>query len=154
MYDGNQWISYDDEQSFSDKERFLSGRCLSGLMIWAIDQDTQNHDALAGLLGDFSSSQLEGGGLDDNTAAALSDAFGAYTGQNCFVTPTCTDDTDSQKQNEQICPSGTTSVSTAQATMQVSGHELHGVCVPKVCIVTYVAQLNQCPKTASGTEPP
>ena len=31
-------------------------------MIWAIDQDNQNHDALSGLLGDFTSSQLEGGG--------------------------------------------------------------------------------------------
>ena len=33
-------------------------------MIWAIDQDNQNHDALSGLLGDFTSSQLEGGGKD------------------------------------------------------------------------------------------
>ena len=31
-------------------------------MIWAIDQDNQNHDALSGLLGDFTSSQLQGGG--------------------------------------------------------------------------------------------
>lgn len=128
VYDGNQWVSYDDQQSFFDKKKFLSGRCLSGLMIWAIDQDTQNHDALEGLLGDFSSSQLEGGGLDDKTAGALSDAFGAYTGQNCFVTPTCTDGTDSQKQDGQICPSGTTSVSTAHSPLQASGHELFGVC--------------------------
>ena len=128
VYDGNQWISYDDEQSFFDKKGFLSGRCLSGLMIWAIDQDTQNHSALEGLLGDFSSSQLEGGGLDDNTAAALSNAFGAYTGQNCFVTPTCTDGSDDQKQNDQVCPSGTTSVSTAHSPLQASSHELHGDC--------------------------
>ena len=94
-------------------------------MIWAIDQDTQNHDALSGLLGDFSFSQLEGGSLDDKTAAALSDAFGAYTGQNCFVTPTCTDGTDGQKQKDQICPSGT---STAHAPLQAPNHDLHGTC--------------------------
>ena len=128
FYDGNQWISYDDEQSFFDKKQFLSGRCLSGLMIWAIDQDTQSHSALEGLLGDFSSSQLEGGGLDDKTAAALSAAFGAYTGQNCFVTPTCTDGSDGQKQKDQVCPSGTTSVSTAHSPLQASGYELNGVC--------------------------
>lgn len=32
FYDGNQWISYDDAQSFSDKKMFMSERCLSGLM--------------------------------------------------------------------------------------------------------------------------
>lgn len=128
VYDGNQWISYDDEQSFFDKKKFLSGRCLSGLMIWAIDQDTQSHNALQGLLGDFSASQLEGGNLDPNTAGALSAAFGAYTGQNCFVTPTCTDGSPKQRQNDQLCPSGTLSVSTAHAPLQAAGHDLHGNC--------------------------
>ncbi|KAK4982525.1 hypothetical protein LTR50_007700 [Elasticomyces elasticus] len=91
VYEGNQWISYNNKQSFFDKKKFLSGRCLNGLMIWAIDQDTQSHVALQGLLGDFSARQLEGGNLDPKTATVLSLAFGAYTGQNCFVTPTCTD---------------------------------------------------------------
>ncbi|KAL9599868.1 MAG: hypothetical protein Q9219_003562 [cf. Caloplaca sp. 3 TL-2023] len=127
-FNGNQWISYDDQQSFHDKKKYLTSRCLGGLIIWAIDQDTQNHDALSGLLGDFSSSQLEGGNLDDKTAAALSDAFGAYTGQNCFVTPTCTDGTDGQKKKDQVCPSGTMSVSTAHSPLQAQGHDLHGTC--------------------------
>ncbi|KAL8697313.1 MAG: hypothetical protein Q9224_002379, partial [Gallowayella concinna] len=128
VFNGDQWISYDDEQSFLDKKKYLTSRCLGGLMIWAIDQDTQNHDALSGLLGDFSSSQLEGGGLDDKSAAALSDAFGAFTGQNCFITPTCTDGTDAQKQKDQVCPSGTMSVSTAHSPLQAPGHDLHGAC--------------------------
>ncbi|KAI4193916.1 MAG: hypothetical protein LQ350_008076 [Teloschistes chrysophthalmus] len=127
-YNGNQWISYDDAQSFLEKKKYLTSRCLGGLMIWAIDQDNQNHGALSGLLGDFSSSQLEGGGLDDKSAAALSDAFGAYTGQNCFVTPTCTDGTDGQKQKDQVCPSGFMDVSTAHAPKQAQGYELHGTC--------------------------
>ncbi|KAL8852650.1 MAG: hypothetical protein Q9221_002410 [Calogaya cf. arnoldii] len=37
VYNGNQWISYDDEQSFFEKKKYLTSRCLSGLMIWAID---------------------------------------------------------------------------------------------------------------------
>ena len=128
VYDGNQWISYDDEQSFTDKKKYLTSRCLGGLMIWAIDQDTQNHDALEGLLGDFSSSQLEGGSLDPKAAKALSSAFGAYTGQNCFVTPTCTDGTDGQKQQDQVCPTGTRSVSTAHNPLQAAKHDLYGTC--------------------------
>lgn len=74
VFEGSQWISYDDEQSFADKKRFISSHCLSGVMIWAIDQDTADHAALAGLLGDFSDTQLQGGSLDDRTATALSTA--------------------------------------------------------------------------------
>jgi hypothetical protein len=38
--------------------------------------------------GALASSLLEGGNLDGRSAGALSDAFAAYTGQNCFVTQT------------------------------------------------------------------
>ncbi|KAL2060601.1 hypothetical protein VTL71DRAFT_9242 [Oculimacula yallundae] len=128
VFQYNQWISYDDEQSFFDKKKFLSSRCLSGLMIWAIDQDTEDHKALDGLFGDSDLSQLEGGNLDPRTAGALSSAFGAYTGQNCFVTPTCTDGSDGQKQKDQVCPSGYSSVSTAHNPLQKPGHSLNGDC--------------------------
>jgi chitinase len=96
--------SYDDAQSFTDKKRFMSGRCLSGFMIWAIDQDTPDYQALAGLIGEdmLAGSLLEGGSLDSRGASALSDAFGAYTGQNCFVTPTCTDGTSGQQSADQV----------------------------------------------------
>jgi GH18 family chitinase len=51
IFNGNQWVSYDDEESFSAKKEYLSSRCLSGAMIWAIDEDDSNYDALSGLLG-------------------------------------------------------------------------------------------------------
>lgn len=127
-YELNQWISYDDEQSFFDKKAFLSSRCLSGLMIWAIDQDTQDHAAISALFGEDIGSQLEGGSLDAQTAGVLSSVFGAYTGQNCFVTPTCTDGTSGQMSADQVCPSGFSSVSTAHAPIQAAGHDLHGQC--------------------------
>jgi len=76
-------------------------------MIWVIDQDTQNHDTLAELLDDFSASQLECGNLDTKVATTLSSAFGAYTEQSCFVTLTCIDGSDGEKQNEQVCLSET-----------------------------------------------
>jgi GH18 family chitinase len=47
IFNGNQWVSYDDEESFSAKKEYLSSRCLSG----AIDEDDSNYDALSGLLG-------------------------------------------------------------------------------------------------------
>ena len=83
IYAGNQWISFDDAQSFEDKKKFLSERCLGGLMvcpvlkqtllpeannlkIWAVDQDTQDYKALAGLLGDdaVGNGLIQGGGME------------------------------------------------------------------------------------------
>ncbi|KAI3068615.1 CAZyme family GH18 [Aspergillus niger] len=129
VYKGTQWISYDDEQSFFDKKKFISSRCLSGWMIWAIDQDDGDFDALAGVIGeDLSVMQMEGGGLSGDAANALADAFAAYTGQNCFVTPRCTDGSSGEKNPDQVCPSGYMSVSTAHNPLQAGNKELHGDC--------------------------
>ena len=73
VFGANQWVSYDDEQSFTDKKAFLTSRCLGGLMIWAVDQDTPQYDALAGLLGENATQSLllQGGALDDQEKEQL-----------------------------------------------------------------------------------
>lgn len=129
-YGGNQWISYDDAQSFADKKAFLSSHCISGLMVWAVDQDTLDYQALGGLLGDssISNSLIVGGEPDAAEKAALTSAFAAYNGQNCFVTKVCTDGTQAQKGPDQVCPAGMTSVSTAHSPVQAPGLPLQGAC--------------------------
>ena len=121
VFNGNQWISYDDEQSWADKLAYLTGHCISGVMIWAIDQDTGQYDALAGLLGGDAAAGalLEGGSLSDAQKKRLAAEFGAYTGQDCFVTPKCNDGkTDYGGDTEYYCPSGYTAVSTAHEPLQ------------------------------------
>jgi hypothetical protein len=47
---GNQWVSYDDEETFKMKSEYAQTRCLGGLMVWAISHDTKDakyHKALA-----------------------------------------------------------------------------------------------------------
>jgi GH18 family chitinase len=65
VYGGNQWISYDDQQSFTDKMTYLTSHCISGAMIWAIDEDDPQYDALTGLLGEeaMQGSLVQGGAL-------------------------------------------------------------------------------------------
>ncbi|KAI1104572.1 putative bacteriodes thetaiotaomicron symbiotic chitinase [Jackrogersella minutella] len=128
VYDGDQWISYDDEQSWTDKKAFLSKRCLSGLMIWALDQDNSTFEAYDGIMGDTSLLELEGGGLSPEATAKLADQFAAYTGQNCFVTPRCTDGSPGQQGPEQVCPGGYQSVSAAHTPKQAPGHDYFGDC--------------------------
>ncbi|CAD6594277.1 MAG: hypothetical protein ASARMPREDX12_008557 [Alectoria sarmentosa] len=40
-WDSNQWVSYDDADTFQQKKDFASQRCLGGLMVWAMDQKDQ-----------------------------------------------------------------------------------------------------------------
>lgn len=46
----NQWVSYDDGETIEIKSEYARKMCLGGLMVWAINHDTQNakyHKALA-----------------------------------------------------------------------------------------------------------
>ena len=40
-WDSNQWVSYDDDDTFKQKKDFANSRCLGGLMVWAMDQVDQ-----------------------------------------------------------------------------------------------------------------
>lgn len=126
VFGGSQWVSYDDQQSFHDKKARLSARCLSGAMIWAIDQDTADFKAMGELFGEYSHLDLEG--LDGDTAEELADLFAQYTGQNCMVTPRCTKDGPGEKGSDQVCPSGYASVATAHNPLQKNAQPRHGDC--------------------------
>ena len=43
-WSGNQWVSYDDADTFKQKRDFANSRCLGGLMVWAMDQVLQTAD--------------------------------------------------------------------------------------------------------------
>lgn len=39
---GNQWVAYDDEETFKLKSEYAQSSCLGGLMVWAISHDTKD----------------------------------------------------------------------------------------------------------------
>ncbi|KAM0798075.1 glycoside hydrolase superfamily [Usnea florida] len=49
-WDSNQWVSYDDADTFQQKKEFASQRCLGGLMVWAMDQKDQTQSSGLGLV--------------------------------------------------------------------------------------------------------
>ncbi|PHH89143.1 hypothetical protein CDD83_6594 [Cordyceps sp. RAO-2017] len=50
-FSNDQWVSYDDEETFQQKVDWANELGLGGLMIWSIDQDDKQFSALRGLLG-------------------------------------------------------------------------------------------------------
>jgi len=89
-------------------------------MIWAIDQDNHDYQALSGLLGDeaITGALLQGNDLTTAQLSELASEFAAYTGENCYVSPKCTDGRSSDTLLEQHCAAGFTAVETAHAPYQ------------------------------------
>ncbi|KAF7544087.1 hypothetical protein G7Z17_g10230 [Cylindrodendrum hubeiense] len=66
---GNQWVSFDDEETFKLKSEFAQSRCLGGMMVWAISHDTKDakyNKALASTFG----LKVVSGSIDDNEASS------------------------------------------------------------------------------------
>lgn len=92
VYGSNQWISYDDEESFERKKKYMFSRCLKGLMIWELGLDTANNDALVGLFGEEAvKAGKRDTSLNPEERDKLAFDLSAFTGQNCYVAPECTD---------------------------------------------------------------
>ena len=49
-WDNDQWVSFDDQETFQQKVKWANANGIGGLSIWAIDQDTDDLQALQGLL--------------------------------------------------------------------------------------------------------
>ncbi|KAI4243064.1 MAG: hypothetical protein LQ352_007116 [Teloschistes flavicans] len=72
-WDNNQWVSYDDADTFQQKKDFANKRCLGGLMVWAIDQKDQTQSNGIGSNPDISPDQLsDAQQMSANQAASLS----------------------------------------------------------------------------------
>jgi len=113
-YGSNQWVSFDDAESFQAKVKYMYSRCLKGLMIWDLGLDSANYDALIGLFGQEAVSQgLQDSSLNPDEEKRLVDDLAVYTGQNCYNTYACTDD----KTGSKSCNPGFSSLEI--------GHEMH-----------------------------
>ncbi|KAI0445107.1 carbohydrate-binding module family 18 [Xylaria telfairii] len=49
-WDRDQWVSYDDTDTFQQKIKYANEQGLGGLLIWAVDQDTPDLDAMQALV--------------------------------------------------------------------------------------------------------
>ncbi|KZF23992.1 glycoside hydrolase family 18 protein [Xylona heveae TC161] len=71
-WDSNQWVSYDDDDTFQQKRDFANSRCLGGLMVWAMDQVDQKADnGLAPAEGITTSTQQDAQQMSLNLQAGI-----------------------------------------------------------------------------------
>lgn len=84
-WDNNQWISYDDADTFQQKRDFASSRCLGGMMVWAIDQIDQNGQAPigAGPGAGVSQSQQQDASQATKDQSVASQCYATKCGEKC-----------------------------------------------------------------------
>ncbi|KAI9150010.1 Chitotriosidase-1 [Paramyrothecium foliicola] len=51
VWNENQWVSYDDEETIRGKLEFANDLGIGGLLIWSVDQDTDDLEALSAVVG-------------------------------------------------------------------------------------------------------
>ncbi|KAJ6534397.1 hypothetical protein B0H19DRAFT_442211 [Mycena capillaripes] len=78
----NQWVSYDDVESFSTKMNYANSHCIGGTMIWSVDQDDDIFSRLESLYPDIATTALDGGNgdLEDDGSCFVTDCGS----QSCF----------------------------------------------------------------------
>nr|GAT44459.1 predicted protein [Mycena chlorophos] len=81
VYNTNDWISYDDQQTLQMKLQYANGICLSGTMVWSLDQDDTKFTALQALWGDVT---------DNNATSSISKDSCSYTGCGLSCPPKST----------------------------------------------------------------
>ncbi|KXH59987.1 glycosyl hydrolase family 18 [Colletotrichum salicis] len=80
VWNQDQWISYDDEDTIAAKIKFANGQGLGGLLIWSLDQDTDDLSALSAVVGEDTIKLARKSSKADD--AAYWQDIGA---QNCYV---------------------------------------------------------------------
>ncbi|KAL7748183.1 hypothetical protein RI367_006367 [Sorochytrium milnesiophthora] len=48
VYDGDQWVGYDDTQSIAKKLELAKQYCMGGVMVWSVDMDSPGDNSLIG----------------------------------------------------------------------------------------------------------
>ncbi|KAI0197886.1 hypothetical protein F4808DRAFT_473454 [Astrocystis sublimbata] len=148
VYGANQWISWDDAESFEDKKKFMFSRCLRGLMIWELGLDSADNQALIGLFGEEAVSK----GLLDTTLnpeeeKQLTLDLSAYNGQFCYVAEKCVEQDSDNDDSRGKCMSGYSVLETAHRPNQIrDGWAFSGQCPEnsfhRICCPTKVMPKN------------
>uniref|UniRef100_A0A0P0BUL1 chitinase n=1 Tax=Hypocrella siamensis TaxID=696354 RepID=A0A0P0BUL1_9HYPO len=87
--DKDQWVSFDDKDTFQQKVKYANDTGLGGVMIWSIDQDTDDFTALEGLLGRSIPVTVD----LEKKSIATAESWSSQNGQKCKMTE-CLNDSD------------------------------------------------------------
>lgn len=113
-YGGNQWVSFDDADTFKQKLDWANSIGIGGSLVWAADTDDDQYTAMSGLLGKKVSHPDLSQATFEATPANIATNLVGQNGQDCKRMTECV--------NPDIvrCPDGWAKVGWDQAKCGVS----------------------------------
>ncbi|UKZ47181.1 hypothetical protein TrVGV298_001395 [Trichoderma virens] len=85
----DQWVSYDDKETFAQNIEYANSVGLGGVMVWSVDQDDMHFNALRGLLG----KDISGITRNSVISTSVAGSWASQNGQHCTQTD-CLSDSD------------------------------------------------------------
>jgi chitinase len=86
VFDKNQWVSYDDADTFDTKLAWANSIGIGGSLIWAVDTDDDKFTAMSGLMGkEVAHVDLEPAAMLATTTTTIAQSLIGENGQNCKV---------------------------------------------------------------------
>ncbi|CZT13600.1 uncharacterized protein RCO7_10835 [Rhynchosporium graminicola] len=128
VYDKNQWISYDDPDTFKQKVEWANSVGLGGSLIWASDTDDAEYTAHSGLIGkavgtlEHADITLSQHAIAEDAGAIAQNLIG-QNGQSCTIQDTCRYQDEFPRLG--LCPGGQTFVGGNQSVVQAPQHQNH-----------------------------
>ncbi|KAL6229180.1 hypothetical protein BDW75DRAFT_245961 [Aspergillus navahoensis] len=131
-WDTDQWVSYDDEETWKLKAEYAKSICLGGVLVWSVDEDDSNQTFSKGLAAAL------GNKINLNTTTGMPLEF--YERSNSTTTTTSSQDSVCRFINcGQTCPSGFTEIARDNKENElmldsteclVGGHQTQTLCCP------------------------
>lgn len=112
-WNSDQWVSFDDQDTWKIKADFAKSECLGGVLIWSIDNDDSNHtfsDGLAAALGND---------INVDTTTGLTSAMFYETRASVTSNQPSQDQYCRFINCGEVCPSGFTAVTRADKKSQL-----------------------------------
>jgi len=86
VWDSDQWVSYDDADTFKDKVAWADEIGIGGSLIWAVDTDDDKYSAMSGLMGkQVSHVNTRVEALEANTEITIPQSLIGENGQECRI---------------------------------------------------------------------
>jgi len=85
VFDKNQWVSYDDKETFKQKIDWANSVGFGGALIWASDTDDDKFSAMSGFLGkEVAHIEKKSLALEDN-GVTIARTQNALSGKDCSL---------------------------------------------------------------------
>jgi chitinase len=90
-FGGDQWVSFDDADTFKQKIEWANNIGIGGSLIWASDTDDDQYSAMSGLIGRKVSHADLSQAVFDPTPANIAENLVGQNGQDCKRLDECVD---------------------------------------------------------------